>query len=235
MRTYGQYCPVAKASEVLGDRWTLLIVSELIAGATRFNDMARGLPRISRPLLAQRLRSLERDGVVERRPGATPRSSSYHLTAAGEELGPLIKGFCRMGCQVGVRRASTGRAQPDPPALVDARPSEPRSASEPACRHTLRLPRRQRNLLVDPQSQRHLRVHPRPRLRSRCHRQRQPRRPLRSLARSHHAARGAGKRQGLCQWPADLHSRAPVMAGSGPDRLRGTSLVQVTAPSCCPP
>jgi len=97
MRSYGQYCPVAKASEVLGDRWTLLIVSELIAGANRFNDIARGLPRISRPLLAQRLRGLERAGVVEKRTGPNARSSSYHLTAAGEELGPLIKGLAEWG------------------------------------------------------------------------------------------------------------------------------------------
>lgn len=112
MRTYGQYCPVAKACEVLGDRWTLLIVSELIAGATRFNDMARGLPRISRPLLAQRLRSLEREGVVERRPGATPRSSSYHLTAAGEELGPLIKGFAEWGAKWAFGEPQPGELNP---------------------------------------------------------------------------------------------------------------------------
>ncbi len=99
MRSYGQYCPVAKASEVLGDRWTLLIVSELISGVNRFNDLARGLPRISRPLLAQRLRGLEAAGVVERRPGPAARSSSYHLTAAGEELGPLIRGIAEWGAR----------------------------------------------------------------------------------------------------------------------------------------
>ncbi len=99
MRSYGQYCPVAKASEVLGDRWTLLIVSELIAGANRFNDLARGLPRISRPLLAQRLRALEAAGVVDRRPGSTAGSSSYHLTTAGEELGPLIRGLAEWGAR----------------------------------------------------------------------------------------------------------------------------------------
>jgi len=108
MRSYGQYCPVAKASEVLGDRWTLLIVSELIAGADRFNDLARGLPRISRPLLAQRLRGLERAGVIEKRTGATARSSSYHLTAAGEELGPLIKGLAEWGA-----RWAFGEPEPD--------------------------------------------------------------------------------------------------------------------------
>lgn len=108
IRSYGQYCPLAKASEVLGDRWTLLIVSELIAGAERFNDLARGLPRISRPLLAQRLRGLERAGVIEKRSGSTARSSSYHLTAAGEELGPLIRGLAEWGA-----RWAFGEPEPD--------------------------------------------------------------------------------------------------------------------------
>lgn len=99
MRSYGQYCPVAKAAEVLGDRWTLLIVSEFTAGAHRFNDIARGLPRISRPLLAQRLRSLEGAGVIERRTGATPRSSEYHLTGAGEGLIPLITALGEWGAR----------------------------------------------------------------------------------------------------------------------------------------
>lgn len=99
MRSYGQYCPVAKAVEVLGERWTLLIVSELTVGAHRFNDIARGLPRISRPLLAQRLRWLEQMGVVERRTEPTRRSSQYHLTAAGEELAPLINGLGEWGAR----------------------------------------------------------------------------------------------------------------------------------------
>lgn len=112
MRSYGQYCPMAKASEVLGDRWTLLIVSELLAGATRFNDIARGLPRISRPLLAQRLRALERSGVVERRPGATSRLSSYHLTAAGEELGPLVTGLAEWGAKWAFGEPQAGELDP---------------------------------------------------------------------------------------------------------------------------
>lgn len=90
MRSYGRYCPVAKAAEVLGDRWTLLIVSEFTVGAHRFNDIARGLPRISRPLLAQRLRWLEHSGVVEKQVGTATGATEYHLTAAGEALIPLI-------------------------------------------------------------------------------------------------------------------------------------------------
>lgn len=112
MRSYGQYCPVAKASEVLGDRWTLLIVGELIAGANRFNDIARGLPRISRPLLAQRLRALERAGVVERRPGPTARSSQYHLTPAGEDLGPLIRTLAEWGATWAFREPQSDELDP---------------------------------------------------------------------------------------------------------------------------
>lgn len=112
MRSYGQYCPVAKASEVLGDRWTLLIVSELIVGSNRFNDIARGLPRISRPLLAQRLRALERAGVVERRPGPTARSSRYHLTAAGEDLGPLVRNLAEWGATWAFREPQSDELDP---------------------------------------------------------------------------------------------------------------------------
>jgi len=108
MRSYGQYCPVAKATEVLGDRWTLLIVSEMTVGAHRFNDIARGLPRISRSLLSQRLRFLERAGIVDRRVGSTSRSTEYHLTAAGEELIPLITALGEWGA-----RWAFGEPQPD--------------------------------------------------------------------------------------------------------------------------
>ena len=66
MTSYGQYCPVARAIEILADRWTPLIIRELLAGAHRFNDLDRGLPRISRPLLTERLRRLESAGIVER-------------------------------------------------------------------------------------------------------------------------------------------------------------------------
>lgn len=85
MRGYGQYCPVAKAAEVLGERWTLLIVRDLLTGAHRFTDLHRGLPGISRSLLTQRLRRLERDGLLERRhePGGR---DEYHLTRLGLDL-----------------------------------------------------------------------------------------------------------------------------------------------------
>jgi DNA-binding HxlR family transcriptional regulator len=87
---YGQFCPVALASETLAQRWMLLIVRELCAGATRFSEIRRGVPGISASLLKQRLDVLERAGVVRRprtRSGTTP---AYVLTAAGEELRPVM-------------------------------------------------------------------------------------------------------------------------------------------------
>ncbi len=91
MVLYGQYCPVARALEVLGDRWSLLIVRELLFGSSRFNQIQRGLPGISRSLLVQRLRSLEQGGVVERRLGPDGRTCAYLLTLAGRELRPLTE------------------------------------------------------------------------------------------------------------------------------------------------
>ncbi|HEY7022048.1 MAG TPA: helix-turn-helix domain-containing protein [Ktedonobacterales bacterium] len=91
MGKYGQYCPVAQALEIVGDRWTLLIIRDLLTGATRFNALRRGLPGLSRTLLAKRLRQLERAGVVERRVDtARQRMTAYHLTPAGRELQTVI-------------------------------------------------------------------------------------------------------------------------------------------------
>ena len=95
MPDYGRYCPVALTSEVLADRWTPLIVRELVLGNTRFNDIARGMPGISRTLLAQRLRHLERRGVLETWPSPTGRGSEYHLTPAGKDLLPVLEAMGR--------------------------------------------------------------------------------------------------------------------------------------------
>jgi DNA-binding HxlR family transcriptional regulator len=91
MRGYGQYCPVAVAAELLADRWTLLIVRELMVGSHRFNEIERGLPRISRSLLSGRLRQMQHAGLVERRPLAVGSGSGYHLTEAGEDLKPIVR------------------------------------------------------------------------------------------------------------------------------------------------
>jgi DNA-binding HxlR family transcriptional regulator len=97
VRSYAQYCPIAKASEVLGDRWTLLIVRELLGGASGFNELQRGLPGISRSVLADRLRSLERAEIIERRTGPTGRTLSYRLTVAGRDLEPVVQAIGEWG------------------------------------------------------------------------------------------------------------------------------------------
>jgi DNA-binding HxlR family transcriptional regulator len=88
--SYGQFCPVAQAAEVLTERWTLLVVRELLAGSTRFNEIQRGVPRMSSSLLSKRLRELERSGLITRQPLSGERGHEYWLTAAGEALGPLV-------------------------------------------------------------------------------------------------------------------------------------------------
>jgi DNA-binding HxlR family transcriptional regulator len=89
MKSYGQYCPIAIGSELVGDRWITLILRELILGSSRFNEIARGLPGISRTLLSDRLRQLERSGLI-RREGAGNGAPAYRLTPAGEDLEPVI-------------------------------------------------------------------------------------------------------------------------------------------------
>ena len=90
---YGQYCPISRALDVLGERWTLLIVRDLLVGTTRFNDLIRGLPGLSRSLLTKRLRQLERAELVERLDG------EYHLTPAGKELEPIVFGLGAWGAR----------------------------------------------------------------------------------------------------------------------------------------
>ena len=97
MQKYKQYCPVARASEILAERWTPLIVRELVAGSRRFNEIERGLPGISRGLLASRLRDLEHAGVIERLPGTASAAAGYHLTEAGLELRMVIEALGAWG------------------------------------------------------------------------------------------------------------------------------------------
>ena len=92
--SYKQFCPVAMAAEVLCTRWTIVLLRELIAGSTRFNDLRRGVPRMSPALLSQRLKELEGAGVISRTPSPTdPGVFEYHLTAAGRELEPVVEAF----------------------------------------------------------------------------------------------------------------------------------------------
>src|SRR5918996_5250318 len=91
MHRYGQYCPVARVAEILADRWTVLIVRELLADVSHFNKLERGLPGISRSLLAERLRRLVQSGVLERHAAKRGKRIAYRLTPAGRELQQMIE------------------------------------------------------------------------------------------------------------------------------------------------
>lgn len=95
MSGYGQFCPVAKAMEVLDERWTLLVVRELVLGSRRFNELRRGNPRMSPALLSKRLRSLEVAGVVRRE--MIGGRAAYTLTEAGQELEPVVRALGAWG------------------------------------------------------------------------------------------------------------------------------------------
>ena len=88
---YGQFCPLAKASEIVAERWTPLVLRELYCGSHRFNELRRGLPLMSPSLLSQRLRELVAGGLVEKVEAESGSGSEYWLTLAGEELRPVIE------------------------------------------------------------------------------------------------------------------------------------------------
>jgi DNA-binding HxlR family transcriptional regulator len=99
MRSYFEYCSIAKSLDVVGDRWTLLIVRELAErGACRYTDLRNGLPGIATNLLAERLRELEHAGVIAREDAPPPIATTlFRLTARGEELRPVLDGLTRWG------------------------------------------------------------------------------------------------------------------------------------------
>ncbi len=93
MRPYAQYCPIAKTAEIIGDRWSILILRDMLVGTHRFNDLARGLPGISRNLLARRLRHLEASGLVAK------SQRGYELTRAGLDMRPLVFSMADWGAK----------------------------------------------------------------------------------------------------------------------------------------
>lgn len=97
MKGYGQLCPVAKAAEVFCERWTALILRDLGAGATRFTELKRGVPLMSRSMLSRRLQGLEHEGIIERRPNETGRGCTYRLTPAGRAFLPIIEALGEWG------------------------------------------------------------------------------------------------------------------------------------------
>lgn len=115
-RSYGQFCPVALAAQILTARWMPLVIRELLCGSVRFNDLQRGVPRMSSALLAQRLKQLQFVGIVERR-RCGKRGFEYHLTPAGRELFPVIE---KMGlwAQRWLRHDQVDKTNLDPDLLM---------------------------------------------------------------------------------------------------------------------
>ncbi len=91
MKSYGQYCPVARAAEILSQRWTLLILRDLLGGVRRFNDLRRGVPLMSPSLLSRRLKDLEKWGIVTRVRDAESGAVEYRTTPAARELRPILE------------------------------------------------------------------------------------------------------------------------------------------------
>jgi DNA-binding HxlR family transcriptional regulator len=108
LRSYGQFCPIAKAAELFCERWTPLILRDLAAGATRFSELQRGVPLMSPSLLSKRLRELEAEGVIECRAQPSGRGRTYHLTAAGREFVPLVVGLGTWGQRWSRRQLEAG-------------------------------------------------------------------------------------------------------------------------------
>ncbi len=96
---YGQFCPIAKASEVLCERWTLLIIRELLIGSSRYNELQRAISKISPTLLSKRLNELEQANLLVKKKVPGGRSHEYFLTQAGKELGPIVMQLGEWGMQ----------------------------------------------------------------------------------------------------------------------------------------
>lgn len=109
---YGQFCRVSRGAEVFAERWTPLILRELLNGSHRFSELQIGLSRISRNRLTQRLASLADSGIIERRPAERGRGFSYHLPPAGEELRPIVEALGAWGYRWGGTDLSSAELDP---------------------------------------------------------------------------------------------------------------------------
>lgn len=133
-RTYGQYCGLARALELVGERWTLLIIRDLLVGPKRFTDLRRGLPRIPTNLLSARLKELEQAGIVQRRLLPRPTASIvYELTEYGKALDHVVLELGRWGAQ------SLGEARPAEIVTVDSLIMALRSTFRPEAARGLRV------------------------------------------------------------------------------------------------
>ncbi|WP_338888156.1 winged helix-turn-helix transcriptional regulator [Rhodococcus sovatensis] len=134
MRTYGQYCGLARSLEVVGDRWNLLIVRQLLVAPARYRDLVDGLPGIATNLLADRLRDLESSGVVERRLAGAGSVVEYLLTPWGSELREPIESLIRWSTPLMVRGPADDAFRPEwlalaVPALLEKRVKPRRAAT----------------------------------------------------------------------------------------------------------
>lgn len=110
VRTYGQYCPIARACEILAERWTPLVIRNLMFGADTFSAISQGVPSMSRSMLVTRLKELEHAGIVTREPKPTGAGSRYFLTAAGQDLAGVLETMATWG----ERWAEIGTDHTDP-------------------------------------------------------------------------------------------------------------------------
>jgi len=113
MTAYGQFCPVALGAEIFAERWTPLILRELLMGGRRFSDIQRGVPRMSRNLLTQRLHSLRTCGIIEQLPAENGHGYEYRLTAAGRELGAVIDALGNWGYRWASKDLTAKELDPD--------------------------------------------------------------------------------------------------------------------------
>lgn len=113
MTDYGQFCPVALGAEIFAERWTPLILRELLTGGRRFSDIQRGVPRMSRNLLTQRLHSLRSSGIIEQLPGEGGHGYEYRLTVAGRELSTVIDALGTWGYRWASKDLADKHLDPD--------------------------------------------------------------------------------------------------------------------------
>ena len=132
---YKQFCPVAMAAEVLCTRWTVVLLRELVAGSTRFNDLRRGVPKMSPTLLSQRLKELEVAGIVERKELKSEKGIfEYRLTEVGQRPARRGRGGGLLGPEVGRGSQITQESGSVAAHVGHAAQSEPNAAARPAAR-----------------------------------------------------------------------------------------------------
>ena len=154
--SYNQFCPVAMAAEILCTRWTMVLVRELVAGSTRFNELRRGVPRMSPALLSKRLKDLEAAGVVARaRVAGGPDLYEYTLTEAGKELGAVVEAVGQWGqrwisSEASLEKLDVNLLMWDMRRNIDAQPMPPQRSTIQFIYSELPEARRNWWLIVEP-------------------------------------------------------------------------------------